>query len=73
MTSDPRRVAKIHRRLAPLWLVLMIPAIAAYFVVSFEAFVRTTALITLLLSLYAAFVGDRSTEQAAESRFPDDE
>lgn len=73
MTSDPRRVAKIHRRLAPIWLVLMVPNAVAYFVMDFEVFARVTLLETVLLSLYAAFVGDRGTEQAAESRFPDDE
>ena len=73
MPSDPRRVAKIHRRLAPVWLALMIPAVAAYLVMGFEAFARSSLLVTVLLSLYAAYIGDRSAEQAAESRFPEDD
>lgn len=73
MASDPRRVARIHRRLAPVWLVLMIPNTVAYFVMGFETFASVTLLETVLLSLYAAYIGDRSAEQAAESRFPEDE
>lgn len=73
MASDPRRVAKIHRRLAPMWLVLVIPNVVAYFVIDFNTFVRATLLETVILSFYAAYIGDRSAEQAAESRFPEED
>jgi len=51
----------------------MIPAVIAYLVMGFEAFARASLLVTVLLSLYAAYIGDRSAEQAAESRFPEDD
>ena len=73
MSSDPRKVAKFHRRLAPIWLWLMIPNTVAYFLIPLNTFVRVTLLETVLLSLYAAYIGEKSTEQAAESRFPEDE
>jgi hypothetical protein len=54
-------------------MTLMIPAIAAYFLMGFEAFARASLLVTVLLSLYAAYIGEKSCEQAAEARFPEGE
>lgn len=71
--ADPRRVAKWARRRAPIWLVLMVPNAVGYFIIEFETFVRVTLLETVLLSFYAAWIGDKSAEQAAESRYPEDE
>lgn len=73
MTADPRKVARLHRYTKWVWLILCVPAVVAYFVLDFETYTKVMLLVTVVLSFYACFIGDASTEQAAESRFPEEE
>jgi hypothetical protein len=56
-----------------VWLVLCVPAVVAFFLLDFETYTKIMLLVTVVLSFYACFIGDASTEQAAESRFPDED
>jgi hypothetical protein len=73
MVADPRRVAKLHRRLKLVWLALCVPAVGAVFVLDFETYTKIMLLVTVVLSFYACYIGDAATEQAAESRTPEEE
>lgn len=51
----------------------MPPTAVAYFVLDAKTFTAAAVLVTAELTLYDTFLGHASTEQGAESRFPDDD
>lgn len=73
MTADPRSAAKWHRRFKWVWIILMVPAGIAFFVLDFETFASISLLVTVELTLYDTFLGHAASEQGAESRFPEEE
>jgi hypothetical protein len=66
MTADPRRVARFHSWTKWVWVACMPPTVVLYFTMSTSKF-------TALFVLVTAQLGQAATEQAAESRFPEEE
>ena len=61
--------ARRNRVLKYLWCLVFIPPfVVGYFVMTFEAYVRVTTLVTLLLSVVALSIGNHAAQKAAEAK-----